>query len=120
MLDKKFKEIANQFKNWHNGSEIYVRIMHEVNGNWYCWSIGDSQVNTNTSYKATFIRIVNIFKKAGANNVKFVYNINAENVGTNSSYMGAYPGDQYIDYVSIDGYNGGTSQSSGAHCNPVQ
>ncbi|MDP4146331.1 MAG: glycosyl hydrolase [Bacillota bacterium] len=110
-LDSYFTTLANDMKAWQNGQTIWVRIMHEVNGNWYGWSIGDSTVNTNQTYINAYRRIVNIFRKNGAKNVKFIYNINCDNVGQNASYMGAYPGDYYVDYVSIDGYNWGTSQS---------
>lgn len=111
MLDAYLVKIATQMKSWQNGSEIWVRPMHEVNGNWYGWSIGDSKVNTNESYKAAFQRVVNVFRSNGASNVKFIYNVNNTNVGEGSSFMGAYPGDNYVDYVSMDGYNWGTSQT---------
>ncbi|MGG3889423.1 glycoside hydrolase family 26 protein [Metabacillus fastidiosus] len=122
LLDEKLIKIANQLKYWNNGAEIYLRIMHEVNGNWYGWSIGDSNINTNETYKEAFIHIVQIFKNAGAENIKLIYNINAENIGANTSFMDAYPGDEYVDYVSMDGYNWGTLKTSegSEHCNPIE
>ncbi|HEY8910973.1 MAG TPA: glycosyl hydrolase [Desulfosporosinus sp.] len=111
LLDASFMKLANQLKSWQNGSEIWVRPLHEVNGNWYGWCIGDSLVNTNESYKQAFQRMVKIFRANGASNVKFIYNVNNENVGKGATFMGPYPGDEYVDYVSMDGYNWGTSQS---------
>lgn len=109
-LDHYFARIARQFKSWENGTkEIWLRPLHEVNGDWYGWCVGNSKINTNESYKAAFQRIVNIFRENGADNVKFVYNVNYENKGK-ATYMGAYPGDDYVDYLSIDGYNWGTTQ----------
>lgn len=110
LLDPYFITLAKQMASWNGGKTIWVRFMHEVNGNWYGWSIGDSSVNTNKSYINAYRRVVDIFRKNKAYNVKFIYNINSDNVGRNSSYMGAYPGDTYVDYVSIDGYNFGTTQ----------
>lgn len=110
-LDNYFIYIANQLKSWQNGSEVWIRLMHEVNGNWYAWSVGDSTVNTNESYIEAFRRIVSIFRSCGANNVKFIYNVNCENLGSGASFMGAYPGNDYVYAVSIDGYNWGTTQS---------
>jgi len=110
-LDVHFIKLAKELKAWQNGSEIWIRPLHEVNGNWYGWCIGDSQVNTNESYRAAFQRIVKIFCVYEANNVKFIYNVNDENVGKKgASYMDAYPSDEYVDYVSMDGYNWGTSR----------
>jgi len=111
LLDAQFINLAKQLKSWQNGSEIWIRPLHEVNGNWYGWCIGDSQVNTNETYIAAFQRVVEIFRANEASNVKFVYNVNDQNVGKGSSYMEAYPGDDYVDYVSMDGYNWGTSRS---------
>ena len=110
LLDAHLINLAKQLKAWQNGSEIWIRPLHEVNGNWYGWCIGDSQVNTNESYIQAFQRVVNIFRANEANNVKFIYNVNDQNVGKGASYMEAYPGDDYADYVSMDGYNWGTSR----------
>jgi endoglucanase len=110
-LDTYMNNVAASMKSWQNGSEIWVRLFHEGNGNWFDWSIGDSSVNTNTTQKQAFQRIVKIFRAKGATNVKFVYNVNCNNNGAGASYMGAYPGDDYVDYLSIDGYNWGNTQS---------
>lgn len=111
LLDAHFINLAKDLKSWQNGSEIWIRPLHEVNGNWYGWCIGDSQVNTNESYIQAFQRVVKIFRANEANNVKFIYNVNDQNVGKGASYMEAYPGDEYVDYVSMDGYNWGTSRA---------
>lgn len=110
-LDKQLALIASQLKSWKNGKEVWIQMMHEVNGNWYGWSIGKNKVNTNQSYINAYQRIVTIFRQAGATNIKFLYNVNAENVGPSTSFMGAYPGDIYVDYVSMNGYNWGNTRS---------
>lgn len=112
-LDKYYSGLAKQLKGWNNGKEIWVRILHEGNGNWYSWSIGDSKVNTADSYKKAFQHIVDLFRKEGATNVKWVYNVNNSNVGKNAGFTNAYPGKDYVDYVSIDGYNWGTQSDVG-------
>lgn len=96
------------------GKTIQLRPLHEMNGNWYPWGIGDSTINTNTSYIQAWQRIVNIFRQNGVTNAKFVWGINAANVGAGASFTGAYPGDSYVDYVAVDGYNWGTTQSWGS------
>jgi hypothetical protein len=54
---------------------------------------------------------VKIFKEEGVTNVKWVWTTNASNSGKGSTLTGNYPGDDYVDYISIDGYNWGTCQS---------
>ena len=89
------------------GKPIWFRLMHEMNADWYGWSPG---VNGNTS--ASFInawhRVVDIFRSEGANNVKWVYSVAQESKGSNT-FTSMYPGDDYVDYNSIDLYNWGTS-----------
>ena len=96
------------------GKTFLLRPMHEMNSNWYPWALGDSKVNTNTSNIQAWKHIVNIFRQEGATNAKFVWCINAGNVGAGASFVGAYPGDEYVDYVGVDGYNWGTTQSWGS------
>jgi beta-mannanase len=95
---------------------MIIRLMHEVNSNWYSWATGYQNGNTYYywSYKSAYQYIVNIFRSIGATKVKFMYNINHFNVGNNTSYTEAYPGNDYVDILSIDGYNWGTTQSWGS------
>lgn len=110
--DDYIRNMANDMKQYNK--EIYISLMHEANGNWYPWAIGDSKVNNNETYKAAYRHVVDIFRKQGANNVKFIWNINAGSSGSGASFTGHYPGDAYVDYVAIDGYNWGPTQSWGS------
>jgi endoglucanase len=105
-------QMANSMKSY--GKEIWINLFHEANGNWYDWAIGDSDVNTNDTYKEAYKHVVDLFRAQGATNVKWVYTINCDSVGKNASFLGHYPGDDYVDYISIDGYNWGTTQSWGS------
>jgi mannan endo-1,4-beta-mannosidase len=109
-VDSYIKNMADDMKAY--GKEIWLRPLHEANGNWYPWSIGDSSINTNESYIAAYRHIVDIFRAEGATNVKWIFNINSANVGQGASFTGHYPGDNYVDYNSLDGYNWGTTQQS--------
>lgn len=110
--DSYIRQMASDMKAFNK--EIYISLMHEANGNWYDWAIGDSNVNTNQTYIAAYRHVVDIFRQVGANKVKFIWNVNAGNSGAGTSYTGHYPGDAYVDYVAIDGYNWGTTQSWGS------
>lgn len=90
------------------GKPIYIRPMHEMNGDWYPWGYG---VNGNTAadLQNAFRKIVTIGREVGATNVRWVW---SPNVGTSRvSYAAIYPGDEYVDWLGLDGYNWGTSQT---------
>jgi hypothetical protein len=85
------------------GHPFLVRMMHEMNGNWYPWGSG---VNGNTN-PADFVRawqhVVDIFRRVGASNVQFDWCVNVS--PSPDSVVPLYPGDNYVDWVSMDGYN---------------
>lgn len=110
--DDYIKQMAEDMKAYNKN--IVIRLFHEGNGNWYDWAVGDSKVNTNETYKAAYRHVVDIFRAVGATNVKWNYNVNCSSVGTGASYLDQYPGDDYVDIISIDGYNWGTTQSWGS------
>ncbi len=114
--DNYLKRMAQDMKSY--GKEIWLRPLHEANGDWYPWAIGyKSGNNTNSTYIAAFRHIVDVFRSEGANNIKWIFTLNCDNVGPNTSFEGIYPGDNYVDYNSIDGYNWGTTQSWGSTWN---
>jgi hypothetical protein len=86
--------------------EILIRFAHEMNGNWYGWSGSPS------AYVEAWRRVVTIFREQGASNVKFIW---SPNVDYGDYPMQPYfPGDAWVDYVALDGYNwGATGQGSG-------
>jgi endoglucanase len=99
-------KLATDIRDWDR--EIWIRPMHEWNGDWYSWSVGING-NTKASYISAYRRIADIFRNVGATRVKFVWNVNYTNSGANT-FMGAYPGDDYVDYISLDVYNLGTAE----------
>lgn len=94
------------------GGEVWLRPFHEMNGNWYPWA-GTEGSNDAGDLIAAWRRVENIFDARGADNVKFVWCVNNDSVPNTSanSWTRYYPGDNYVDYVSIDGYNWGTTSS---------
>ena len=94
------------------GSEVWVRWGHEFNGNWYPWTISANGKNPQIYAKA-FRHVRDRFSKAGAFNVRWIWCVNAESVpqGDWNDPRKAYPGDAYVDMISIDGYNFGETLS---------
>ena len=89
----------------------YLRLGHEMNGNWYGWSAAVG-ANSPADYVNMWKHVRAIFtaKGIGSTRLQWVWCVNTADVGgfTAESY---YPGDAYVDWVAIDGYNWGTSQT---------
>jgi hypothetical protein len=94
------------------GGPIYLRPMHEMNGDWYDWGRG---VNGNTA--ADFIHawrhMHDIFVAAGASNVKWVWSPNVT-YGSEYPLHDLYPGNAYVDWLGLDGYNWGLDPHLGS------
>ncbi|WP_290733316.1 MULTISPECIES: glycoside hydrolase family 26 protein [unclassified Fibrobacter] len=90
------------------GHKIWLRPLHEANGDWYDWGVGKQGAgNTDENVAEAFRHIVRIFREESVGNVKWVWTTNSSNVGENTTFTGTYPGDDFVDYISIDGYNWG-------------
>lgn len=91
---------------------VILRWGHEMNGDWYPWALVKNGRNADLYIKA-FRHVVERFRKAGANKVQFAWCINNVSVPEEgwNNLTASYPGDAYVDWVSIDGYNFGSSQS---------
>jgi beta-mannanase len=109
ILNGKFDDYIDRFAKRLGSLEkaVYLRFAHEMNGNWYPWS---SAVVGVENYKAVYRYIKDRFDRLSVNNIKWIFSINWENVPKNNDYKDAYPGDAYVDFIGIDGYNWGTSQ----------
>ena len=79
-----------------------------MNGWWRPWS---EQANGNHpgEFVAAWRHVVDIFRAQGATNVTWVWCPNI--VGPKSQLTGLYPGDNYTDWVCMDGYNWGTDRT---------
>jgi len=92
---------------------FFLRFAHEMNGGWYPWGTAPNNTNGNTSeeYVAMWQHVVDIFRREGATNVRWVWSPNASSSGQPLTPLtNVYPEDDYVDWVGIDGYNFGTSQ----------
>ena len=88
------------------GRPMMIRFSQEMNGSWYPWS--PAAGNSAHSYVAAWRHIVRVFRRAGADNVQWVWTPYVETEHTLP--MGRfYPGDRYVDWAGLDGYNWGGS-----------
>ena len=89
-----------------------LRFGHEFNGDWYPWSLAQNG-RQGSAYANAFRRVVTRLRAAGARRVQHVWCFNNDNKPAESwnDPRSAYPGDDVVDWIGIDGYNFGTSQS---------
>jgi beta-mannanase len=89
-------------------TRVFLRPMHEMNGNWYPWS-GEARGNDAGDYRAAWRHLHDIFDRVGADNVRWVWCVNNTDVpATRANRMERfYPGARYVDVLSMDGYNWG-------------
>jgi beta-mannanase len=97
---------------------VYVRLAHEMNGDWYPWSptVGDSSAQ---SYIRMWRHVYDRFEQQGLTGdaTDWIWCVNAEDVGSHTAEQ-LYPGGSYVDWFGVDGYNWGQSQSWSAWESP--
>lgn len=91
------------------GKPFYLKFAHEMNGNWYPWA---ANVNGNSAaqYTTMWKHVHAIFRQEKATNVRWVWSPNIAYPGS-TPFASVYPGDAAVDWVGLDGYNFGASQS---------
>jgi subtilisin family serine protease/beta-mannanase len=105
---------ARRLRNGLAGSgdrRAYLRLAHEMNSDWYPWSptVGNSSPG---SYVGMWRHVHNRFEQRGlgGDNLQWMWCVNAEDVGSYTAEQ-LYPGNRYVDWLGLDGYQWGRSQS---------
>ena len=101
-------------RSWADGlralrSPVMLRLDSEMNGNWMTYAPGyGGNGTTSADYVAAWRHLHDIFRQERATNVSWVWSPNVQYPG--SLPLGPlYPGDAYVDWVALDGYNWGTT-----------
>jgi len=84
---------------------ILYRPYHEFTGNWFWWC---KNTTTPEQFKELWKFTVTYFQNKGVHNLIYVYNTSDANVSTEEEFVEYYPGDEYVDMVSFDIYQGGS------------
>lgn len=109
--DSYLTSFAQSVKNL--GYPIRLSLAPEMNTDWTPWGIG-LQGNNAGNFKTFWQHVVQKFRDAGATNVAWVWspNVTPDNAGQlYGNYGNIYPGDSFVDFMGLDGYNWGSSQS---------
>jgi hypothetical protein len=80
---------------------VYIRFAHEMNGNWYPWSVNSTNY---TSFIAAWKRF-RAFQREIFPAAKLVFSANRESVGTGMDWRKFFPGASEVDVMSVDYYN---------------
>jgi hypothetical protein len=107
--DAYIAKFATEARDW--GHPFFLRFNWEMNGNWFPWAEG---VNGNGSgeYVAAWRHVHDIFAAAGASNVSWVWCPFVDPAGSLTDLASLYPGDGYVDWTGLDGYNWGKNPAS--------
>ncbi len=101
--DSYIVEAARQAASW--GRPLYIRFAHEMNIRSSPWAVG-VEGNTPARFIAAWRHVVSVFRSEGATNVRWVWSPNLDCSG-HCPFTALYPGDAWVDYVALDGYNYG-------------
>jgi beta-mannanase len=90
------------------GKKLFLDFSPEMNGD-EAWN-----GNNAPQYVAAYRHIHDLFVAAGADNVVWAWCPNVTDTpGGNRTTMDYYPGDAYVDWTGVDGYNWGTTNGGG-------
>jgi hypothetical protein len=110
-FDPYIRRWAGEAKAW--GHPFFLRFDWEMNGDWFPWS---ESLNGNRpgEYVAAWRHVHAIFSEVGATNATWVWCPYVNPNGNLQSPATLYPGDEYVDWTALDGYNRGTTVSPSA------
>ena len=103
--DDYIRKFAEEARDW--GHPFFLRFNWEMNGNWFAWMEG---VNGNQPGEsvAAWRHVHDIFTQVGATNATWVWCPNVDPFDQLGDLASLYPGDEYVDWTGLDGYNWGT------------
>ncbi|GAA1586170.1 hypothetical protein GCM10009828_008230 [Actinoplanes couchii] len=102
--DANIRSVARKLKNMKR--PVLLRWGWEMNGDWFEWG-GPQNGQNPANYVKVWKRLHRIFGEQGADNVAWVWSPNwnsSPNTAANKVQK-YYPGDAYVDWVGISGYN---------------
>ncbi len=101
--DPALRTWAEEAASW--GYPFLLRFDFEMNGQWFSWGTRPINHNPPTSFVAAWRHVHRIFTAAGATNVQWVWCPNIDPYHTMTNLRRLYPGNAYVDWTCLDGYN---------------
>jgi len=111
-LTSLLKERDEVFKTWFKdaaeyGKPFFFRWSWEMNGTWFK-PYGEEAAGNPALYVQVWQHLVQLAKEQGATNITWVWCPNISFEGS-TSLSALYPGDAYVDWTCMDGYNRGNN-----------
>jgi mannan endo-1,4-beta-mannosidase len=96
--DSYLRSYADSVRSFGHG--VVIGFGHEMNAPWYSWGYGHVPAAT---FVAAWRHIVTLFRGQGADNVTWLWTINASLKGTGPP-RSWWPGARYVSWVGVDGF----------------
>jgi hypothetical protein len=103
--DGYIRQFATAAAAW--GHPFFLRFNWEMNGDWFPWSEGVNG-NKRGEFVAAWRHVHDIFTSVGATNATWAW---CPNIDRSRDLRKVYPGNRYVDWTCLDGYNWGTRYS---------
>jgi mannan endo-1,4-beta-mannosidase len=100
--DSYIREYAEAARNW--GSGFFLRFDWEMNGDWFPWG-STANGALPGEFVAAWRHVHDIFTRVGATNATWVWCPYAEVKRKFAPLATLYPGDSYVDWTCMDGFN---------------
>jgi hypothetical protein len=103
--DGHIRGFARAARDW--GHPFFLRFDWEMNGGWFSWG-ADANGNEPGEFVAAWRHVHRIFDRVGADNATWVWCPYARD----EPLRPFYPGDGYVDWTCLDGYNVARTRAS--------
>jgi Glycosyl hydrolase family 26 len=107
--DAYIAEFAAKAREW--GHPFFLRFDWEMNGFWFPWNEGVNG-NKKGEFVAAWRHVHDIFTSVGATNATWVWCPNVNIYGDLANLKPLYPGERYVDWTCLDGFNWGKRRGS--------
>ena len=108
-LDPYLRQFAEAAREW--GHPFFLRFDWEMNGFWFPWAEGVNG-NEQGEFVAAWRHLHDIFTAVGARNATWVWCPNVDFTRKLIPLKRVYPGDDYVDWTCLDGFNWGKRSDS--------
>ena len=103
---------AKDARRW--GQRFFLRFNWEMNGDWFPWS-DRANGNRPGDFVRAWRHVHDIFTEVGADNPVWVWCPNVDFENSLQDLGQVYPGDEYVDWTCLDGYNSGSNPAKPDH-----
>ena len=107
--DEYIRRWAEGARDW--GHPFFLRFNWEMNGFWFPWGVRTNG-NRTEDYVPAWRHVHDIFSEVGADNVSWVWCPNVDQHQPARDLSPLYPGDDYVDWTCLDGFNWGVRRGS--------